>query len=204
MFMIKLRRIHSAYSFYHPELNYMKFFVLLNILTIMAFTSNAQTNKGTLLMGGDINLSSTRTKIRDTITTESTSEITLKGFLGYFPVDRFVIGINPSMDYSINKKVSVNAIIFGIGPFFRYYFLNPEKRYNLFAGAGYTFRRISGGVRVTRYNEYSISGGMVFYFNTAVGLAFTTDYSIIKVEGAGGKMKNLIFDIGFQFYLEKK
>jgi hypothetical protein len=132
------------------------------------------------------------------------TDLQISPVAGYFAADKFAIGVRPSVIYASNTVASVNTTI-GIGPFTRYYFLNSEKIFNLFAEGSYSYGIIYGKEGVSsRSNTFSFSGGPVLYFNSSVGLEFTIGYSMQKVVGFTGKNNEMRFGIGFQFYLEKE
>ena len=119
--------------------------------------------------------------------------------------DKFVVGLSPSFIYGSNT-IANTSTIFNIGPFIRYYFLNTETPFNLFAESGYKYGSISGKGQITdqRLNTLFFSGGPVLYFNSAVGLEFIISYSRTKVVGFTGVNNEIKFGIGFQFHLKKE
>lgn len=119
-------------------------------------------------------------------------------------MDKFAVGLNPSLTYGSNNVANTSTII-TIGPFVRYYFLKTENIFNLFAEGSYAYGSNTGKGqgKGQHLNIFSFSGGPVLYFNSSVGLEFTIGYSTTKVVGFSGTNNEIRFGIGFKFHLEK-
>lgn len=156
------------------------------------------------MLGGSASISDTKGLVAfNSIALNSVTEYQIIPTVGYFLKDKFVIGLKPSFSYSTNNSGTYGST-FRIGPFSRYYFLDSEKIFNLFAEGGYTYGIMYDHGNVsTRFNTFSISGGSVLYFNSSVGLEFTLGYSRVNAIAYPGSTRFLRFEIGFQFHLEK-
>lgn len=182
----------------------MRKFILLTVFSsFFNYGANSQITQGNWLVGGNATFS----KLQSSSTAAAQFKQTnfqINPLVGYFLKDKFVVGLNPSLLYGSNSVGNSNTII-KIGPFMRYYFLDPENIFNLFAQSNYSYGSITGkGQHLgQRLNSFSFSGGPVLYFNTSVGLEFILSYSTTKVIGFSGTNNELSFGIGFQIHLEK-
>jgi len=180
-----------------------KTILLIIVATFIADFSYSQLSKGVWLFGGSASFSSLKSSSTASIQSKQTN-LEISPFFGYFVADKFAIGLKPSLVYGSNSIANTNTT-FGVGPFTRFYFLNYEKVFNLFAEGSYLYGSITGKGQVSsNSNTFSISGGPVLYFNNSVGLEFTLGYSISKIVGFTGTNKELGFGIGFKFHLEKE
>jgi len=181
----------------------MKIIIILAAALLYLNQANSQITKGHWLIGGSASFSSLKSSSTSTAQFNQT-DIQISPSIGYFFKDKFAGGLRPSLFYGSNTIANSSTVI-GIGPFIRYYFLNPEHIFNLFAEGSYSYGNNSGnGQLSSRSNTFSISGGPVIYFNNSVGLEFTLAYSTLKAVGFTGNNNQLRFGIGFQFHLEKE
>ena len=168
------------------------------------FTANAQITKGNWMVGGSTYFGTSKAE-SDSSTSEGTS-INMFANIGYFPLDKLVVGLTPSVGYSKTKGNSDSNTGFGIGAFTRYYFLKPDKRINLFTHLEYTtYNNYTSGKKTNTSNNFIVKGGPVIYLNSSVGLELTLNYENTKANSAFG---NSIFNtfnlgLGFQIHLEK-
>src|SRR5437773_1616449 len=87
-----------------------KIIMSLLALTVMAMASNAQTEKGDWMLGGNLTIS----------TATGNSQFTLQPMGGYFFANNFVAGLN--VTFNFQKKGDVKTDEIAAGPFARYYF----------------------------------------------------------------------------------
>lgn len=178
---------------------------LTTLISFLAFTSNSQITKNNWLLSGSANFSTQKNSSTASLQYKQT-DIQISPTIGYFILDKFAAGLRPSLIYGKNNLVA-NAkptTIFLIGPFIRYYLLQPEKVFNLFLESGYSYGNIANQGSDSKQNTFSLSGGPVLYFNTAVGLEFTIGYTTTKIVDFEGSNNAIRFGIGFQFHLEKE
>jgi hypothetical protein len=178
--------------------------VLLIIVTsFIANFSYGQLSKGVWLFGGNASFSSLNNSSTVTVQYKQTN-IQITPVVGYFLADKFAVGLCPSLIYGSNTVASTSTTL-AIGPFTRYYFLNSENIFNLFAEGSYLYGSITNkGQASSNSNTFSISGGPVLYFNSSVALEFTLGYSMQKAVGFTGTNNEIRFGIGFKFNLEKE
>lgn len=189
-----------------PTQNFNKMYkpILLFILFCFSIrTGNSQILKDTWLIGGSADFSQLKSS-KDALAQTNQKDLKLNAVVGYFPIDKFAIGLKPSLIFGSNSVGNTFTII-GVGPFIRYYFLSGENRFNLFTEGGYSYGNISGkGLDQNQNsNTFSAAGGTVLYLNSSVGIEFTLSYATTKVVDFVGKNNELKFGVGFMFYLEK-
>lgn len=183
----------------------IKILFLTIFILLLSFISNSQITKNNWLLSGNASFSTQKNSSAASLQYKQT-DIQISPTVGYFIVDKFAVGLRPSLVYGRNNLISSSksSTVFLIGPFVRYYLLNPEQVFNLFAETGYSFGTISNEGPNTKQNTFSCSAGPVLYFNTAVGLEFIVGYTSTKIVDFEGSNNALRFGIGFQFHLEKE
>jgi hypothetical protein len=102
------------------------------IALLFAATVNAQIEKKSVLLGTDLSYISTKEE-----GSRSTSEFHFAPFVGYFPVDGFVLGVQAeytessdegsSTAYYYSSSAVQKENVLGIGPLFRYYTFFGDK-----------------------------------------------------------------------------
>jgi hypothetical protein len=122
--------------------------------------------------------------------------------VGYFFVNKFVVGLKPSFSYLSNTMGNTNLKTYTIVPFIRYYFLHTNNRVNIFGEADYQhgISKMTGNPSSST-NGYSIAAGPVVYLNTCVGIEFSVGYSAIYYQPA--KSGTVQVGLGLQIHLEK-
>ncbi|MDN3678475.1 hypothetical protein QWY90_14265 [Flavobacterium paronense] len=173
-------------------------------LFLFTISSNAQINKGNWMVGGYANFSNTsyESKNPDGSTNKGkASGINVSPTIGYFLANNFACGLSGNFVLSIPEQGN-NVTSYGLGPFFRYYFLKPEKTINILSQVGYYYGTSSND---SKYNNYNFKVGPVIYFNNSVGLELTIDYSVSKSSNqfSQNTFNSLNIGFGFQIHLEK-
>ncbi len=194
----------------------MKKTLVTIVMIILSVTiSNAQLTQGAWLAGGNAsffstdNLSSSTTRIVTTVISVSPS-------IGYFIADKFAVGFRPYYGYGGSRVTegastsfpSSSTSSYRIGPFARYYFLNPEKQFNLFAESSFMYgrNRTNNSGNITQdppYTTLSFLAGPVLYFNSSVGLEFTIGYSTKHQQNISRNDNHFEMGLGFQVHLMK-
>jgi hypothetical protein len=173
--------------------------LILSILLFTAICANSQITKGNWMVGGSGNYTN-ETVTSDTGTKTKYTIITIKPNVGYFIMDKFAVG--GTLNYM--HQGSFNT--YGIGLFSRYYFLEPEKIFNLYAQIHYDYdinvSDVSFTSRTRNTQFYGARMGMEVFFNNSVGLEFSLQYEKGVLNNANSDTFKTI--IGFQIYLEKK
>jgi len=198
----------------------MKSFILLSLSFLFTSYSFGQLDRGTFLLGGNgsfYNYNGEYISTGNTYKTK-TSEIKINSSIGYFPIDKFAVGIRPSYYFRKGKTYINNTRVgdfgsntqFLIGPFARYYFLDKEKQINILADVYYLFGSNSSPLPPEtsgQNNEFSISTGIEAFFNSTVGIELLLGYKIKNenIKGTTGytdKKKGFNIGIGFQIHLQ--
>lgn len=177
-------------------------------------TSFAQLAKRTWLIGGNGMYSTSKMKIPGG-STSSHRDLTFEPNIGYFVIDRFAAGIGASGHFTNAKYPQVDGTVnylkqtqIGMGPFARYYFLNPEKTINVFSSASalYWVNTNNNTSETGKEIYYAFGAGAEVFFNSAVGLELLLEYNKFNTLNWDDEWSTsgLQFKIGFQFHLEKE
>ena len=171
----------------------MRKFIMTIVFGCILMISNAQTEKQNWLVGGRVDLN----------TGENSTHIGFSPGAGIFVIDNFAIGANFLIDY--NKTGDVKATDFGVGPFFRYYFLKGMVKPLIHVSVSYLSSKYKSPAFSTTNNGINIlaAGGVAAFLNENVALEILAGYSHTKYkdfDGSGG----FNLGIGFQVYLSKK
>lgn len=183
----------------------MKYKKILYLTILFSCFTQAQITKGNWMIGGYANFSSSKSEYNSTNGSNSNSSgsgLQFSPTIGYFLIDKLVIGLSPSFSYS-NPSSGDNVFGYGIGPFTRYYLLKPENKINILTQVGYAYYTSSGN---SHSNNYIVKAGPVVYFNSSVGLEFTIDYSGGKSkynDGSSFLNRSINIGLGIQVHLEK-
>ncbi|MCZ8330615.1 MAG: hypothetical protein O9282_04815 [Flavobacterium sp.] len=179
--------------------------LFLSMLLVTSITLNAQITKGNWMVGGTGSYYNNKAESGSSVS-EGTG-LNLSADIGYFPVNKFAIGLAPSIGYSKTKGNRNSNEGFGMGIFGRYYFLKPENQINVFSHLEYyTFNNYSGGDKTSNNNGFIIKAGPIIYFNSSVGFELTLNYENSKINSVNGTdttFKNFNIGVGFQIHLEK-
>lgn len=196
--------------------------ILLLIISMTKYSAGQITKHNWLVGGTGLFNSTTYTNDLGLQSTRVTN-IQLSPDIGYFFINKFAGGLKLSFAISRNKNISDGAGYnldkndsYGFGPFLRYYFLNPDKQFNLLIDGSYQYQVERGGgvsstgstpvpVPITQYtkNTFLIAGGPVIYFNSIVGLEFLVGYMTSNYVQNKSSIKSFQVGLGFQIHLEK-
>jgi hypothetical protein len=197
--------------------------VILLLVILIAKHSTGQITKHNWLVGGTGLFNSTTHTNDLGFANYRFTDIQLSPDIGYFFVDKFAGGLKLSLATSNYKNISDGAGYnhgtnnsYGFGPFLRYYFLNPNKQFNIIIDGSYQYQIERGGgvsstgstpypVPITQYtkNTFAISGGPVIYFNSSVGLEFLVGYVTTKYVQNKSSVRSFQVGLGFQIHLAK-
>ena|SRR6478672_10557623 len=187
----------------------MKLFICSIILLLFAnSTSFSQINKADWLIGGNGTFTNLTQKSDNSDVKSSQSILIISAKAGYFIFDRLAGGVNTgyirSQSSSSGNQTSSGSWKYNLGPFVRYYFIKPNKVFNIMSEIGYQhafssliFSRDSWSSNGT----YSFSAGPVIYFNEHTAIEFTAGYTTVKFGNA--KIHTLQSGIGLQIHLNK-
>lgn len=124
--------------------------------------------------------------------------------IGYFFINKLATGLKISYEgFSPKFEGANNSSLYSLGPYARYYFLNPEKNYNLFIESSYLVGAYASGDFKNNSREFNVSAGPTIYFNSSVGLEFFVQYSDFRFKEGDSFNRRMLVGIGFQIYLEK-
>jgi outer membrane protein len=125
-----------------------KLFIAVLAFVTFAFSTNAQTEKGTIYLGGQVGFSSGSSKTTTTqggtsITAEGpkTSSFSLLPSAGYFFSDNMAIGLglgynqNQTVTKGTNTETTNTTGIFVVAPHFRYYMPTSAENFKFFVQA---------------------------------------------------------------------
>jgi hypothetical protein len=162
----------------------------LLVLIAVGHGAFAQTEKGSWLVGGNLNLN----------TAKNNTEISLIPSAGYFFVNNFAAGVNAEVSYS--KIADVKNTTLGIGPFARYYFGTMNIR--PFADGELTFEsnksKTSTGSDTYNSSSFFLGGGLAAFINRNVAIEGLAGYKHTSFE-SGPNTGGFNLRIGFQVYL---
>jgi hypothetical protein len=195
----------------------------MNRITMLALcmlmyglTATAQITKGNWMVGGIASYAST--KYHGEISPGVTVNIfKVQPNIGYFIIDKLATGLK--LGYSnVTNKVGefpygiTKTVDYNFGPFIRYYFLSPDKPFNILIDGSYQYGIKRGGstsgggdIPWTQHNAntFSVNAGPVLYFNTSVGLEFLVGYSTEKYVKDHGRNGTVQVGLGLQVHLER-
>jgi hypothetical protein len=199
----------------------MKQYKILLLCLLLSINSIGQLETKTWLVGGSGSFYSYN-GVYNSPTNSNTikvNNIDIKASLGYFLINKLVVGLRPS--FFCNKgHLYENGNLIGdfgsttkflIGPFVRYYFLQQEKQYNLLVDINYLIGKNSYPTSTSErgaINEFSISTGAEIFFNSSCGVEFLVGYKkkYEDIKGNTGytdKKYGFQLGIGFQLHLQK-
>lgn len=179
------------------------FYIVLSFLLFFTVDSFSQTSRGHWILSGNADLNYLRNSSAGSLQYKATL-LTIAPSVGYFVVDKFVLGAKPTYTFGSNSlnNNGEGVSIFSIGPFARYYLLSADKQFNIFTEAGYAYGKNYQNKQ--EENTFYLLGGPVLYFNTSVGLEFTASYAVTKYPGFDGINRAVRLGLGFQFYFERE
>jgi hypothetical protein len=180
----------------------INFFFLATLL--FSGLANAQITKGNWMVGGSGNFYADIQYSNKDYFSSKTYHYNLNTGIGYFFLNKLATGLKISYEGFTPKYEGPNSSsLYSIGPYARYYFLNPEKNYNLFIESSYLVGAYSSGDFKNESRAFNISAGPTIYFNSSVGIEFFLQYSNFKFREGVSNSAGIQAGIGFQIYLEK-
>lgn len=168
--------------------------LILTMLLGVSFAGNAQITKNNWMLGGNANFSYSEAKSQNTTGTSFSTQLAPN--VGYFVYDKLAVG--SKFDYIIGNTISTS---FYLGPFVRYYFLDKEKRINLFLEPSYNFGL---GKLSSDYSKFSTKAGTAIFMNSSVALELSLNYNIGKSKSTDITYKSILFGVGLQIHLERE
>ena len=170
----------------------------------LSVSAKSQITKNNWLLGGNISYASTNYNSENYGVPHTSYNLQVRPNIGYFFIDKIAAGIKVGIGKTGNKGGPYYTD-FNIGPFCRYYILNPEKNANIIAEGGYLYGFVTGTAsEKASKNTFMISAGPVIYFNTVVGLEFLISYSSYRFNGIKGSNNTVMVGLGLQVHLERE
>ncbi|MEO5996567.1 MAG: outer membrane beta-barrel protein [Chitinophagaceae bacterium] len=165
----------------------------LLVLLFLSLGVNAQTEKGSWLVGGNVGLN----------TATNDTRVTFSPSAGYFFMKNLAGGINVTLDYS--KISNSKTTAWGVGPFGRYYLGTMNVRPFAHADVSFQSNKTENSSGSDTYNstQYFLGAGVAAFINRNVsieGLAGYKHTAIQDLNGTGG----FNLRIGFQVYLGRE
>jgi Outer membrane protein beta-barrel domain len=167
--------------------------LLFLLLITAAIEASAQTDKGNIMVGGQLGLS----------TNKDGSDFRFNPQFGVFVANNFALGGEMTFDFSKSGNIRNNE--FGIGPFARYYFGKGQTKPFLVTSADYVI--VSTKVNNTESSatgwNFLFGAGFAAFLNRQVAVEGIAGYRYAdysNTEGSGG----LNISLGFQLYFGKE
>ena len=163
----------------------MKNFIIICLLTVFAFVKygNAQTEKGTFLLGGNVSYQ----------LVDKQYFLNISPNIGYFVAKNISIGLFSSLE----KQNLLSDLL--IGPNVRVYFLTSELG-SFFAGGTYLYNYIHAPALPFEgsFNGFNTSLGYAMFLNRSIAVELSANYEKLEERSS-----NLYFGIGFQVHFKK-
>lgn len=178
----------------------MKRVFLAAAVLLAGIASNAQTEKGNVMIGAQLaNIGGTVAK-----GTNNTFNLTLSPNVGWFIQDDLAIGAKVLLDAKFQK--GDDPVNWGVVPFARYYFpgqgVEVVRKTRVFAEAGAGVGGSgSGGSTTTGFRGFG-GVGAAYFLNTNIALETSANVGIIA--GNGNTVFNPNINLGFQIHLPTK
>lgn len=158
---------------------------LIIVMAAIVFTFGqgafAQTEKGTLMLGGNASFESQG----------GSSAFLLNPNLGLFVADNFAVGLNATL------LTGEGTTVWGLGPYGRAYFGGGEKG-KLFAQAGVNLLGFSNDFGSDTEFGWSVGAGYAIFLNQSIALELGPQYS--KFGDDDGRFN---VNVGFQIHFMK-
>lgn len=188
----------------------MKKVITTVLILFIISQTNGQITRNNWLVGGNANYSSSKQNLSNSTDKINFTLFSILPNIGYFVADNFALGVNTGVTFTQSKSINIksNVTSYKVGPFGKYYFLEPDNTTNLFVQASFgygitRFNNFGNNISTAKNISYSISGGPVIFFNSSVGLEFTAGYNYEKALEDKSNVSSLILGIGLQIHLEK-
>ena len=170
-----------------------KVILSLAIIVIAVVSANAQTEKGTWLVGGSAGFHSVKDGSSDAVTS-----VTIAPSAGYF------VGKDVAVGAAIQfATVNKNYTTFAFAPFVRYYFAPLGDHAKLFVNGTFGLGTVKGYQSSSvGFSTFEFSAGPAFFINKSVALEVALAYGQNKFKGSDAT-KDLGLKVGFQIHLGK-
>lgn len=177
--------------------------VVVAFILFVGISSQAQITKGNWMVGGSGYFKNIKYKAKNNPTTATESNhLGVTPNIGYFVIDKLALGLKSGLYYYEQDKL-YKDIHYSIGPFVKYYFLNTEKRVNVFAQADYSYNESNSKTWNTKSSskEFNFKIGTAVFFNSSVALETGLEYINTLTEINKGRTFQV--SVGLQIHLKK-
>lgn len=163
--------------------------LVASLSLMFASSMNAQTDRGSFMIGGELGLSSSSSSVTtngngnvgDQITTNNATQFNIAPSIGYFFANNFALGVG--VDYTLNTSKDRLDSDLLFGPFVRYYIPFGEDKALFFEadfGYGNTADQLETdqGTRQALTNVFAggIGPGFTIFSNDAIGIEALAKY----------------------------
>lgn len=163
--------------------------LVASLSLMFANSMNAQTDRGSFMIGGELGLSSSSSSVTtngngnvgDQITTNNATQFNIAPSIGYFFANNFALGVG--VDYTLNTSKDRLDSDLLFGPFVRYYIPFGEDKALFFEadfGYGNTADQLETdqGTRQALTNVFAggIGPGFTIFSNDAIGIEALAKY----------------------------
>jgi hypothetical protein len=175
----------------------MKKVFLGALLIALSTITQAQTQKGTWLLGGGAGFSSTSTG------DAKESTVSFSPNLGYFLADNLSVGASAIVS-SVKPDGRDATTTLAIGPAVRYYFAPLGSHAKLFANGSLGLGSVkTGSSDPVNVAAWAVSVGPAIFLNQSIALELAVGYSSAKVKDAADATNTLGVSVGFQIHFKK-
>lgn len=180
-----------------------KSIVLLTVLVFAASTSNAQLEKGNMLIGGNI------ANFNLGLKKGSAYNIALVPKAAWFINDNIAVGAYVNFGVA-GAKDAPTTLTYGVGPLARYYVSNSSVnllrhgRWFVEGNAGIGGENISDGGNSTNGLDLGVGPGYAYFITPNIGIEGLLKYYGQVGFGNTTSTSNLGLSVGFQIYLPGK
>ncbi|MFN0293853.1 outer membrane beta-barrel protein [Pedobacter helvus] len=196
--------------------------ILLSLVAVAALTfgANAQTEKGKIILGGNVSFNSTKVDGAS----KADVNFSIVPSVGYFVGNNFAIGTGVGYDYDKSVSEGAQVAAFKVAPFGRYY-VNLTDQFKFFGQLSVplafgTLKDVEANgdtgskLGTTTSIGINVAPGFAFFPNKKIGIEFSVnglgyENFSFKQEGTGNKVKSNSFGLeadtfapklGVQFY----
>ena len=170
-------------------------------LLLIALSAEAQTEKGSLLLGGSGSMSLSFYK-----NTSPVYRLNLNPNVGFFIANNFALG--GVVDIEVNGNENSVEEYLGAGPFLRYYFDTKKPKIKPYLGGGFAVSQFFSQGRFGTGSsnvlfKANLSPGLAYFINENVALDAGLRFNYSKSFGVFGEAVYPSFNIGFQVHLRR-
>ncbi|MDE3144699.1 MAG: outer membrane beta-barrel protein [Bacteroidota bacterium] len=168
----------------------MKKILLSLAIIFIALSTQAQTEKGTWLLGGSASFSSTKATNSSAVRNSTVSPVA-----GYFINNNLALGAGINL-----QSITGGYSSFSVAPFVRYYFLPIGTNAKLFGNGSFGYGSYKyGGSSSNSMTTWELSAGPAFFLSKNVAVEFALAYGSTDVPYYDTS-KTISLKIGFQIH----